>query len=109
MEEVFGWLVGLVVVVAAIVWVVGMVLAAAYWLVSTVAFVVLATLDGITSSSLVASAPAVMWAVWGAVIGGALGFWTIAPVYGLRRFRPLVAAAPFVLMVGFSAVRALAH
>lgn len=107
MEEVGGWIVGFFIVVAIVVWLIGMVLAAAYWILANVAFIVLACFDGLTSASLTSSAPAIMWTVWGALIGGALGFWTIAPVYGLRRFRPLIAAAPFILMIGFSAIKAM--
>lgn len=108
MEEVGGWIVGFLIVAAVVVWLIGMVLAAVYWVLANAAFLALAFLDGVTSSSLTSSSPAIMWAIWGGLIGGTLGFWTIAPVYGLRKVRPLIAAAPFVFMMGFAAVRVMA-
>lgn len=105
MEEAGGWIIGFLIVVAAVVWLIGIVLTTVYWVFASIAFLLLTCFDGLTS---LPSAPAVMWAIWGGVIGAALGFWTIAPVYGVRKFRALILAAPFVLMLGFSAVRAMA-
>lgn len=74
------------------------VLAGVYCILIGAVMVMIAVLDGATSASLFASAPAVMWAIWGGIIGGALAFWMVAPLYGLRKQRPLIASAPFVLM-----------
>ena len=56
----------------------------------------------------------VLWMLWGALIGAlACGFWTIAPVFGLRKQRSFTSSAgpaPFVLMALMGLVRmVLAH
>ena len=55
-------------------------------------------LDVVLGADLLPAAPWLIWSVWGALIGTALGFWTIAPVYGLRSRRRLIASAPFLLI-----------
>jgi hypothetical protein len=104
-DELGGGCIAIAVGLAIAAWVISMivmavmyVLAGIYCIFIGAIMVVLAVLDGATSASLFASAPAVMWAIWGAIIGGALAFWLVAPLYGLRKQRPLIAGAPFALM-----------
>lgn len=82
------------------------VLAGAYCILIAAIMALIALLDSMMSAGFFAQLPAVMWAVWGAIVGGALAFWTIAPLYGLRKLRPLIAGAPFALM---GVVALLAH
>ena len=105
MDELGGGCIALAVGLAIAAWVISMIVMAVMYVLAGVYCVaigaimfVLAVLDGATSASLFASAPAVMWTIWGAIIGGALAFWMVAPLYGLRKQRPLIAGAPFVLM-----------
>lgn len=44
------------------------------------------SLDWFFSADRMPRYPWAAWAAWGALFGAALGFWTIAPLYGLRRW-----------------------
>ncbi len=44
--------------------------------------------------------PALMWTLWGAVLGASAAFWLSAPLYGWRKQRALVLLLPLLLMVG---------
>lgn len=48
--------------------------------------------------------PWVGWELAGALIGATLGFWTIAPVYGLRRWRTRIVLAAVIVVVALSLV-----
>lgn len=118
MDEVLGRLMGLVAgivavgfilywVVVAIAWVVGVILTAIAWVVGTILYVIAlvgalayAVGDWLFASGLFGWPGWIMWSFWGLVIGGLLGFWTIAPVYGIRgNRRKLMLVGPTVLMV----------
>ena len=73
--------------------------------ISNACFGSVAILDFMAGASLWARFPALMWAIWGLVIGGTLGFWLEAPLYGLRRQRAAIIAAPLLLLfvVAFAA------
>ncbi len=68
-----------------------------------------AGLDYLFGAGLLPAAPWLAWLGWGAVIGAGLGFWTLAPVYGYRKQRPLIAAAPFLLLALELVVRLALH
>ncbi len=70
-----------------------------YWLGAVLSVAVFAFLDALFSARATPNAPWMMWVVWGIVVGLAMAFWTIAPVYGLRKQRPLILAVPFALML----------
>ena len=61
-------------------------------------FGVLLSVDWLVGARLTPGTPAIMWAIWGAILGGTLAFWLVAPIYGLRKMRPLIVAAPLLLM-----------
>lgn len=62
--------------------------------------VALAGLDFLLCPAQLASIPWAAWAAWGGLAGAAAGFWTVAPVYGLRRLRPaLLLLTPVALVV----------
>ncbi len=61
-------------------------------------------LDILTSSRLTSSHPALMWAVWGGVLGGVAGFWLISPVQGRTYWRGWVLLAVIIVMVVLAAV-----
>lgn len=61
-------------------------------------------LDVLTSADWAASVAPVMWALWGAVIGGAIGMWMIGTSGGPARRRPLVVALPVAAMLLLSAL-----
>lgn len=74
--------------------------------VSQVSMFVVFLLDVVTSGDKVPVLAPVLWALWGAAIGTAVGMWMVAPSNGNGRQRPLILAAPFVVML---VVSALAH
>ena len=43
--------------------------------------------------------PVAMWALIGAIIGGCLGFWKIAPAIGKRSYRRIASAIPITLLI----------
>jgi len=67
--------------------------------------VVLAGLDNLLCPPGIALPPVFAWAIWGAIAGGFLGFWTVAPVYKLRRARRLIMFAPLILAGAALALR----
>lgn len=94
MEEVLGWIIGVVAVIVALVYALGYVLAALYWCVVNAGYLLIAYLDWFFSSSLLPQMPEVIWASWGILAGATIGFWTIAPVYGWHRRGILVWVVP---------------
>ncbi len=58
-----------------------------YWALSSLSYWFLSGLEWLFSGSLLPERPHVMWAVWGGVLGGVLGFYPIAPLYGIRKYR----------------------
>lgn len=56
-------------------------------------------LDGVLGARLLAEFPVGMWIIWGAIWGGALGFWLQAPIHGWRSKRSLVLLIPLGLML----------
>jgi hypothetical protein len=62
-------------------------------------------LDEVCSARLLPAAPWLLWMLWGALIGASLGFWTIAPVFGLRKQRSLIGIAPLILMALVGLIR----
>ena len=66
-------------------------------------------LDEVCSARLIPGAPWVMWMIWGALIGASLGFWTVAPVFGLRKHRSLIGIAPLILMALVGVIRMMAQ
>jgi len=99
MEALVFWLfiVGLATIMLAVV--LGPALQGFYYMIACGALLLFTVLDSLFSASLIPGVPWLMWGFWGAVIGGALGFWTLAPVYGLRNKRTLIACAPFAAML----------
>jgi hypothetical protein len=77
------------------------------WLFTMGAVIVTSALDQAFSASLCPHAPWVMWIVWGGLIGGSMGFWTIAPAYGLREKRAMILLAPYCLMTIVALLRAV--
>lgn len=105
MEEGIAWILLFIALCVAFRFLYGWVLGGLYWLFSALGYFVFGTLDGLFSAPLAPHAPWVMWGVWGAIIGATLAFWTLAPVYGLRKQRAWIAAAPFILMLVVALVR----
>jgi len=64
-------------------------------------------LDELCSARLLPAAPWLLWMLWGALIGASLGFWTVAPIFGLRKHRSLIGIAPLILMALVGLVRML--
>jgi hypothetical protein len=60
-------------------------------------FLILCAFDFITNAGLLVKAPALMWALFGLVMGGTLALWLEAPLYGLRARRRLIIAVPLLL------------
>lgn len=65
----------------------------------------LAGLDLLLCPAQLAAVPWVAWAAWGGIAGAAAGFWTVAPVYGMRRLRPALLLLVPVAALAFLALR----
>lgn len=71
-----------------------------YTALAIIGSVALAGLDFLLCPAQLASIPWAAWAAWGGLAGAAAGFWTVAPVYGLRRLRPaLLLLTPVAILV----------
>jgi hypothetical protein len=62
-------------------------------------FILLAICDFLTGAVLAPPFPALMWALYGLILGGILAFWLEAPIYGLRRSRPFLIGGPLLLLL----------
>jgi hypothetical protein len=107
MDEAIAWLIGVVVVVAAIiyaiVWLVTMALAILYTTLVWTANAILAGLDVMLSFG--TAAPAwVGWAVWGIVLGCAVGY---ASSSAAAQHRRAVIIAPLIVLLFIAVVRNL--
>lgn len=98
MEEVFSYIVGIGLAIAAAVYALGYVLAAIYWCIVNLGYLLVCLLDWLLSASLLPQAPEAMWAAWGALAGAVIGFWTIAPVYGWRGRNALLIVLPLGIL-----------
>ena len=58
-------------------------------------------------ADMVAHHPWVGWSVAGFIIGAFVGFWTIAPIYGLRRYRPVILILPLLCIAIVGLINAL--
>ena len=78
------------------------VVSSAIWLVANLRmpiYVTLRALDVMTGAHALPDAPWLMWALWGAIFGGSLGYWLVAPLYGNRENRSLLLLIPLLTMV----------
>lgn len=105
MEEGIAWILVIIALLILFGFTARYVIWGVFWFLASLGFLVFSALDGLFSAALLPATPWLMWVVWGAVIGGAAGFWSVAPVYGLRRHRPWILAAPFGLMLLVLGVR----
>ncbi len=69
-----------------------------YWGLALLAYFALGILDQLFNTSFFPGCPWLLWLIWGALIGGALGLWTMAPIFGWRNYRRWIIAAPFIFM-----------
>lgn len=67
-------------------------------------YMLVRALDTVTGAAAMPLFPFVMWAFWGAVFGGALGYWLLAPVYGNRENRAFILYFPLLAMVIIAAL-----
>lgn len=103
MEDLGAWLFGLLLIgglLYLLAIATGYVLSAIYWALASFSRGLVVTLDGLLSAQVLPDLPAAAWAAWGALLGGVLGFWTIAPVYGMRRWRPALVWLVLAAMAG---------
>ena len=107
MDELIAWILVFFAVLIGCTFALKWVVAGTFWVLVMLGWGSYCTLDQLFSAQLIPAAPWVMWVLAGALIGGALGFWTMAPIYGLRRRRAQIAAAPFVLLALIAIVRLL--
>ncbi len=68
------------------------------------AYYLVRSLDVATGGAALPIAPWIAWTVWGAVVGGALGYWLVAPAYGQRSNRALILLAPILVLITCSAL-----
>jgi len=106
-EEGIAWILVGIAVLVALPFVLRYILIGIYWFFAVVAHHFFGVMDELSSAPLLPGAPWVAWMLWGAVIGAALGFWTVAPIYGLRKQRTWIALLPFVLMAVMAGTRLL--
>lgn len=97
---IWAWIIVIILVIGILIYA----LSAIYWIIATIAYIFFAVFDVIFSAGLQPNMPAAMWIIWGGVIGGILGFWTMAPMYGMRTWRSaLVVVIISVLILGSAA------
>jgi len=68
------------------------------------AFYLMRLLDVATGAQALPIAPWIAWTIWGTAIGGALGYWLVAPSYGQRANRALILIAPIFVLTLLSAL-----
>jgi hypothetical protein len=105
MEEAIAWILVVIAVAVALPFVIRYILIGVYWFFTVLSTQVFGGLDQIFGAPSLPHAPWAMWLLWVAVIGAALAFWMHAPIYGLRKYRAWIAAAPFILMVVLGLIR----
>lgn len=105
MEEAIGW--GIIIIALVFVLLVGykVIPVGLYWILAVLGALVFLILDQLFSASLFPRVPWLSYCIGGALIGAAFAFWTVAPIYGLRKQRPLIIAAPFALLVFTALIR----
>jgi len=99
------WIILAIIVLLALPFIIRPLLGAVYASLVALSMGVFALLDEFYSARLLPAAPWVMWMFWGALIGASLAFWTVAPIFGLRKQRPLIGIAPLILMVLVGLIR----
>lgn len=103
MEEDFGGCIGgliaLVIGVFLLLKLFEFTLTGLYWALSSLSYWLISGLEWLFSGSLMPERPEVMWAIWGGALGGALGFYPVAPVYGLKRHRATLIWSVIAAMV----------
>ena len=57
--------------------------------------------DCLFGGPILSTSPVIMWSIAGAVIGGCIGFWSIAPAIGKRGARNFAQVLPFALLSCF--------
>ncbi len=83
------------------------ILGALYTALAVIGSVLLAGLDLLLVPRQLSGMPWAAWAGWGALAGTMAGFWTVAPVYGLRRLRPVLLLLTPVAMLAVCAAQLL--
>jgi hypothetical protein len=86
---------------------IGLIISSVIWLVTSLRmpiYVLIHDLDLAIGARTLPGAPWVFWTIWGAVFGGALGYWLVAPQYGNRENRGVILLWPLLAMVGSSAL-----
>lgn len=84
-----------------------LVISSVLWLLTNLrlpVFLLLRALDTATGAQALRGAPWLMWTLWGAVFGGSLGYWLVAPLYGQRENRALLLLGPLLAMALSSAL-----
>jgi hypothetical protein len=109
MEESIGWIIIVIAVIVLLIAGISYAPAAIYLFLTVLGTLIALLFDQLFSASLLPGAPWVMWLLGGALIGAAFAFWTLAPVYGLRKQRPLILATPFILLLLLAALRLIVY
>ena len=107
MEEGIGWTIIVVAILILLIAGFRFLPGGIYWCLAIIGFITFFSLDQLFSAALAPQAPWLMWIIWGAVIGAAFAFWTIAPVYGFRQHRRLIMLSPLGLMAMVAVIRLL--
>ncbi|HHW26676.1 MAG TPA: hypothetical protein GXX23_04950 [Firmicutes bacterium] len=103
-EGCLGGLIALVIGIFLLVKILEYTLSAGYWVLATVSYGVVNGLEWLFSGALYPERPEVMWALWGAALGGVLGFHGVAHVYGLKKYRNVLVLLVFVAMVAVASI-----
>ena len=97
MFELFGVRLALMLAFSAL----GIIISAVLWLATNLRlpiYLLIRVLDTATGAQVLRGAPWVMWTLWGAIFGAALGYWLVAPLYGHRENRVLLLVLPLLAM-----------
>ena len=98
MDTALSWVLVAVALIVLLSVVIRPLLSGLYWFFAVFSQGTFGVLDRFFLGDLLPIAPWFCWLFWGAVIGAVCGLWTLAPVYGWRKQRPLILAAPFMLL-----------
>lgn len=100
MEEAVVYLAMAAAVVVAVVMAIAYVLAGIYAAIAFVATAFFAAGDAIFGVRAAGGSPSLLWCLAGALLGAAWGWHSVMPIYGLRRWRPLMPLACVLLATG---------
>jgi len=98
---------GILLIIALIIGACVFALAGIYTALAFLSVIILGVIDNIFGGFARSGNPVLMWALWGGILGASIGFWTVAPIYGVRSARPWIVSAPLLMALLLAIYRLL--